>query len=77
MGLKHKANSAEEQVVLLQYQVLELKAQADRAQAASTRIAELEAELKKIVAQSGEIFIQGQDSVKMELMKHFSFENFS
>lgn len=48
----------------LQCQVLELQTQAEGAQAASTRIIELETELKETVAQSGEMFVQGHDSVK-------------
>lgn len=49
-GLEYKAKSIEDQVVLLQRQVFELKAQVDKAQAAFARIVELEAELKEIVA---------------------------
>lgn len=44
---------------------------------ASTRVAELKIEFKETVAQGGEIFIQGRDSVKNELMKHCPLEDFS
>lgn len=45
-------------MALLQCQVLELQAQPEGAQAASTRVTELEAELKETMAQGGEMFIQ-------------------
>lgn len=38
---------------------------------------ELEAELEEMVAQSREMFVLGQDSVKKELINRFPIENFS
>lgn len=46
-------------MALLQCEVLELRAQAEEARATSIKVAELEAELKEIMAQAGEIFVQG------------------
>lgn len=49
-GLENWAKSGEDQVTLLQLQVLELQAQAEEVQAASTKVVELEAELKETMA---------------------------
>lgn len=59
LGLKNRDTSDEDQVILLQCQILELQTKAKEVQAASTRVIELEAELKVTVAQGGEIFVQG------------------
>lgn len=61
LGLKSRAKSAKDQVALLQYQVLEFQAQAEKARATSTRVAKLEAKLQDTVAQGEEMFVQGQD----------------
>lgn len=57
--LENRERSAEDQVALLHRQVLELQAQAEGAQVASTKVVELEAEMQETVAQDGEMFIQG------------------
>lgn len=57
LDLENQAKSTKDQVALLQHQVVELQAQAKGARATSTRLVELEAKLKEIVAQGGEIFI--------------------
>lgn len=49
----------------------------EEAQATTSKVAELEAKFKEIVAWDGEIFIQGQDSIKKELVNHFPVEDFS
>lgn len=54
-----KPQFTEDQVFLLQRQVSKLHTQAYRAQATSTRIAELKAELKETVTQGKEMFVQG------------------
>lgn len=40
-------------------------------------MAKLEADLQETMAWDGEIFIKGQDSMKKELIRHFSTEDFS
>lgn len=55
LNLEGRAKSVEDQVALFQCQVLELQTQAQEAQATSTRVAELETELKETVAQGGEM----------------------
>lgn len=64
-------------MALLYRHVLELQVQAEEAQVTSIRVTELEAELQKTVAQGGEMFIQGQGSIKKELLKYFPSEDFS
>ncbi|XP_021600743.1 uncharacterized protein LOC110606304 [Manihot esculenta] len=44
-------------------------AQAEEARVASTKVAELEVELQETVAQGEEMFVQGKDSVRKELVK--------
>lgn len=62
---------------MLQHQVQKLQFQVEKAQAATSRIVELEAVLEKTVVRSREIFIQGQDFVKRALAKRFPAEDFS
>lgn len=77
LGLENWAKSSKGEVALLHCQVLDLQAPAERAWATLTRVAELEVELQETVAQGGEMFIQGQDSVRKELVKWFPSEDFS
>lgn len=75
--LKNRAKRAEDQVTMLQRQVQKLWSQAKESQAATSRVAKLEVELEETVARGGEIFVQGQDSVKRELAKRFPAKDFS
>lgn len=64
-------------MAILQWQVQEFQSRAEENQAASNRIAKLEAELQEIVAWRREMFTEGQDLIKKELMKWFPTENFA
>lgn len=75
--LENQGKTAKDQVALLHRQVLELQAQAEEARAASIRAAELETELQVTVAQVGEMFGKGQDSIKKEFVKMFPSEVFT
>lgn len=59
LGLENQTKFAGDQVALLQYQVSNLQAQAEGARTVSMKVAELLMELKEIVAQGGEMSIQG------------------
>lgn len=54
-----------------------MQSQTEENQAASTRIAELDAELQETMARGREILVEGQDSIKKELVKRFPFEDFT
>lgn len=45
--------------------------------AAFNRIVKLEAELQETVARRGEMFVEGQDSIKKEVVKKFPSKNFT
>lgn len=77
LALENRAKAAEDQVAMLQRQVQELQSQVEENWATSTRIIELEAELQETLAWGGEIFVEGQDLVKKELVKWFPSEEFS
>lgn len=64
-------------MAILQCQVQELQSQVEENQATSTRIVELEVEFQGTMAREGEMFFEGQDMVKKELVKWFSSEAFS
>lgn len=51
--------------------------QVQESQASSNRVVELEVELQDTVARGEEMLIEGQDSVKKELIKRFPTEDFS
>lgn len=62
---------------MLQCQFQELQFQAKEVWASISRVTKLEAKLKETMVRGGEMFVQGQDSIKKELAKHFSVEEFS
>lgn len=77
LAFENRAKTVENQVAILQWKVQEQQSQAQEKRATTDRITELEAELQETVAQGGEIFVVGQNSVKKELVKSFPIENFA
>lgn len=74
--LEISAKTAEDQVAELQQQVQALQAEAMEKRASTDKVAELEKEFKDMVACGGEMFVEGQNSVK-KFIKCFPIENFS
>lgn len=71
------SRAIEDQVIKLQWQVQALQAEAMEKWATDDKVIELKNELKDMVARGGDMFIEGQDSMKEELIKHFLIEDFS
>lgn len=63
-NLEDWAKAIEDQVAKLHRQVQMLQAQAQEIEPLLKKVAELESELQRTVARGGEMFVEGQDSVK-------------
>lgn len=69
LASKNQAKITEDHVVILQCQVQELQSQVEQACATTYKVAELEVEFQDMIAWGGEMFIQGQYSIKKDLIK--------